>query len=262
MPAGKQPLDLVRRGFEALPASVVRRRFRADSACYEEQTLKWLADPAHRIERFTVSADMSLELSRACGAVPDADWKLFAEREDETVYWSEVVFCPGSWPKHAKPLRTLVRKVQKRQGELYANGHDRMYFAIVSNDFDTDGRKLIDWHYEKAGCIEKVHDVVKNDLGAGTLPCAEFGANAAWWRLCLLTYNVLSALKTLALPPDLQDARPKRLRYKVFHLPARLISHARALFARLARALVDAVGLLDVRRRLRALLAPPSLRHA
>ena len=32
-------------------------------------------------------------------------------------------------------------------------------------------------------------------------PPADFGATAAWYRLSLLTDNVLSALKSLALPP-------------------------------------------------------------
>jgi hypothetical protein len=41
------------------PPSVEHRRFRADSAAYEDSTLKWLADPANRIERFTISADMT-----------------------------------------------------------------------------------------------------------------------------------------------------------------------------------------------------------
>ena len=79
---------------------------------------------------------------------------------------------------------------------------------------------------------------------------------AAWFRLCLLTYNVLSAMKTLALPPSLADARPKRLRFSVFTLPARILSHGRRLYARLAAALVDKVELIEARMRLLRLSAP------
>ncbi len=46
------------------------------------------------------------------------------------------------------------------------------------------------------------HHVLKNELAAGVLPCGRFGANAAWLRLAVLTHNVLTALKRLALPPD------------------------------------------------------------
>ncbi len=255
VPAGKRPLDAIRDGFAVIPSRITRRRLRSDSAAYEEKTLKWCNDPVNHIERFTISADMSEPLRKLCEAVRDPAWKLYDERTHETVSWSEVEFFPGDWEKMAKPLRTLVMKIQKRQGELFASGADRMYLAVVSNDFDEDGAKLLRWHYQKAGHIEVVHDVVKNELGGGVLPCGAFGANAAWFRLCLLTYNVLSAMKTLALPPTLADARPKRLRFSVFNLAARITSHARGLYARVAAMLAEAVSLLACRRSLRLLRA-------
>lgn len=42
-------------------------------------------------------------------------------------------------------------------------------------------------HREKAGTVEMVHDVLKNELAAGVLPCGRFGANAAWLRLAVIT---------------------------------------------------------------------------
>ena len=59
------------------------------------------------------------------------------------------------------------------------------------------------WPREKAGSIEAVHDVIKNELAGGVMPFGRYGANAAWLRLAVLTYNVLTALKRLALPSEL-----------------------------------------------------------
>ena len=39
------------------------------------------------------------------------------------------------------------------------------------------------------------------------MPCGRFGANAAWFRLNVLTYNVLSAFKRLTLPDRLYLVR-------------------------------------------------------
>jgi len=169
--------------------------------------------------------------------------------------FAEVDFQPGQWPKEAAPMRTLVLKIERRQADMFAEQGGIKYLGIVSNDFTLDGTALIRWHYRKAGCIEVVHDVVKNELGAGVLPCAAFGANAAWFRLSLLTYNLLSAMKVLALPPPFEDARPKRLRFAVFNLPARLVSHARKLLARVAQGLLERADMLLGRARLRATYA-------
>src|SRR5207302_9984162 len=79
-------------------------------------------------------------------------------------------------------------------------------------------------------------DVLKNELATGVLPSKYFGANAAWLRLAVISYNVLTALKRLALPAELLTARPKRLRFLIFYTAGRLVHHARQMRLRLARA--------------------------
>ena len=66
---------------------------------------------------------------------------------------------------------------------------------------------------------------MKNELGAGVMPSANFGANAAWFRINALTFNVLTVLKRRALPDRYRLAQPKRLRYEIFTVPAKLAIH-------------------------------------
>jgi hypothetical protein len=80
-----------------------------------------------------------------------------------------------------------------------------------------------------------------HELAAEALPSGKFGANAAWFRLNVLTYNLLSALKRLALPGDLSDARPKRLRFLVFNTVGKVIHHARRTLLRLTAATQQAL---------------------
>ena len=67
------------------------------------------------------------------------------------------------------------------------------------------------------------------------MPTKYFGADAAWLRLAVITHNVLSGLKRLALPTELLHARPKRLRFLIFTTPGRLVQHARSTTLRLIR---------------------------
>lgn len=111
------------------------------------------------------------------------------------------------------------------------------YFAVRTNLWDWKPQRLLQWHREKAGSIEAAHAVLKNELAGGVLPCARFGANAAWFRFAVLTFNVLTALKRLALPAELLTARPKRLRFLIFNTPGKLVRHARRTILRLLRTL-------------------------
>ena len=76
VPAAMSNLPLIQRGFAALPTTITERFFRADTACYEEKILKWLAAPAREdgpqgTIGFSISADMSEGLRQVCAAVPE-----------------------------------------------------------------------------------------------------------------------------------------------------------------------------------------------
>ena len=107
-------------------------------------------------------------------------------------------------------------------------------FAVVTNIREWKAARLIEWHREKAGTIEGVHDVLKNELAAGVMPSKYFGTNAAWLRLAVVAHNVMTALKWLALPAELLTARPKRLRFLIFNTAGRVVHHARRVVLRLA----------------------------
>ena len=204
---------------------------------------------------------MTQELRRACVQVA-GPWVVLEDRVTETVSVAEVEFTPGDWPKHAAPLRYVALQIRTKQASLFAD--EPKYLAVVSNRWEPAAAELVRWHWEKAGTIELTHDVTKNDLAAGMPPSGKFGANAAWYRLTLITYNVLTVLRRLALPERFRHARPKRLRYEVFTVPAEIRSHARQLTARLGappltvEELVAARGRLrDLRTAVRAAATPP-----
>ena len=258
VPAAMENLRLIRKGFSSLPTSITTRFLRGDSALYDQAVLKWLASEDREggpkgFIGFTISADMSKQLRAACEALPDDNWKLVEERANETVFAADVEFTPGDWSKDAKPLRYVAVKFIGRQLDLDGKVHIK-YLAVVSNRRDMEAADLLNWHWQKAGTIEHVHDVIKNDLGGATPPCGRFGANAAWFRFATLAYNVLSAVKQLALPPSMETARPKRLRFALFSLPARITSHAGSLVMKLGRAAEHLADLVASRLRLAKLV--------
>ncbi len=260
--AEMQALPLVRQGFAALPDSVRQRFFRADAACYQHGVLDWLRDEARADGPpgpigFAISADMSRELRRAIERLPSNAWRYFPrEPADEYRQWAEVEFVPsdGTTRKGAAPDRYLAIRILPRQGDLFADGEAVKHFAVVTN-LDWDGARILDWQRQKAGSVEAVHDALKNDLGAGVLPCGRFGANAAWFRLNVLTHNLLQALQQIALPPTLRDARLKRLRFALFDLPGRIVQHARRTLLRLGASAAWFPALTDARLRLATLPA-------
>lgn len=229
VPAKQEPLPCAKLAFAALPETIAHRYFRGDSACHEQELIEWLKHPDREKEPggrigFAISAVMSPALGVEIRQVPESHWKTIGQEEDGTLrQWAEVPFVPGDKyeSKESVPLRYVGLRLLKPQGVLFADGSDRHFHAVLTNE-KTDGGKLLDWHREKAGTVEHTHDEVKNELGGGRMPSQRFGVNTAWFKLSLLAYNLVSAIKGLCLEKDEKTARLKRFRLLLIQVAGRM----------------------------------------
>lgn len=255
VPATMDVLPLAKRAFAALPATVEQLGYRGDSASYNHELMNWLrdekrADGPTGFIRFGISAKMSEQLRAAILALPESAWQPMHRpggRADPTEaneerHWAEVEYVPTDSyvDKTTQPDRYLAIRVTDLQQDMVDQNARIRHHAVVTNEWEWSGDKVLWWQREKAGTVEMAHDILKNEVGAGVLPCGRFGANAAWFRLCVIAWNTMAALKWIALPPDLLDARPKRLRFAFFTLAARVTTSGRGTALRMA-ATVDKI---------------------
>lgn len=245
VPASYDLTPSLLRSIEMLPDSVTEVRYRADSASYNHNLMDTLRDLSingrHIKVIFAISADMTESLRGEIEKLPSDSWKPLRKVTDKGLIagrkeWADVVFVPskGSTKKDSTPDRYLAIRVRPSQGELFSDGNAYRYYAVVTNNWGWDGERLLRWHREKCGTIEKVFDVLKNDLAGGVMPCGRFYANAAWWRLNCIAYNVLSVMKRKALPRDWATYRMKALRFFLIGVAGRVIRTGRQLFLRFA----------------------------
>ncbi len=233
VPAGCGNVRVLEQAAANLPHGVTQIWVRADSALYETAVLRWCEDQQIA---YAISADMSEQLRAEILRLPASAWQVEREEPDAIRSWAEVPYVPEDGDhRKARPCvrRYLAVRLQPRQGQLFADGSSVQYFAVVTNRTE-DGLTILQWHREKAGTVEHTHHVLKNELAAAALPSGKFGANAAWFRLNVLTYNLLTALKRLTLPGDLRTARPKRLRFLLFNTVGKVVAHARQTVLRLS----------------------------
>jgi hypothetical protein len=280
VPAQSGILEALKASLESLPAGVERVRVRMDSAGYQYAVLKYCAtgdggkrDPIG----FTISNDMTPEFRGAVRQAPEAAWQPLPRGRGEAAQeWAEVVYVPQelALSKGAPDYRYLALRERVAQGVLpgMTEGEEqpKLPFAteelagityrlsgIVTNRTE-DGAELLRWHHQRCGKSEEAHAILKTDLAGGRFPSGKFGANAAWWALVVLAYNLHAALRRLALPGPLTPKRMKALRFALIAVPGRVVERGRQLFVRLARGHPALAWLCEMCRKLRALTPAPA----
>ena len=251
VPAGMNCLSSFLRAVCCLPQSVETIYFRSDSAAYQHKLLDVLREGVELHGKkvpvyFAISADVSEALRGKIISVSEPVWKPLRKLTGKGLIegrkeWAEVEFIPSaaSVKRDMKPDRYLAIRVRPWQGELFSDGNSYHYYAVVTNRWEMEGEELLRWQRERCGSVEKVHDVVKNDLAGGVMPCGRFYANAAWWRLNCLCYNVISVMKRKALPKIFWPARMKALRFHLIGVAAKVVSRARVMFLKVTEGLIS-----------------------
>jgi len=88
------------------------------------------------------------------------------------------------------------------------------------------------------------------DSGLCRFPFSSFEANATWMTMVMMAADLVRWFQLLCLSGPWRDARPKALRWSIFHAPARLVHRARRTIVRIAEGWPTAEVLRSAYRRL------------
>jgi hypothetical protein len=256
VPAAYDLLRPFKQALELVPAGVKKVYLRSDTAGYVVELLKYCAEAKNRrfgVIEFAVGVDVTEAFKRAVRDVSECDWRtLFrvvdGKKIDTGQQWAEICFVP-SWAGHKKDgpeYRYLaVREALEQpvipgmEGQLSLPFPTMDWAAVrykvtgVVTNRDLAGDDLIWWYRGRCGKSEEAHSIMKEDLAGGKLPSQHFGANAAWWQIMILAFNVNSAMKRLALGESWVNRRMKAIRFRLINLPGRVLERGRQLFVRL-----------------------------
>jgi hypothetical protein len=234
VPAGYGNLRQLQEVLAVLPEGVVKVYLRTDTAGYQKDLLQYCAEGKNErfgVIEFAIGVDVTPEFKRAVAEVEKGDWhplehEVDGKRVPTGQEWAEVCCVPNWTAQHkdGPTYRFLAIRELLEQAEFpgleaqlpfpsMTFGEKRYkLFGLVTNR-DLPGDKLIWWHRERCGKAEEMHKIMKEDLAGGHLPSARFGANAAWWSIMVLAFNLNSLMKRLVLPKGWAPKRLKAIRF-------------------------------------------------
>mgnify|MGYP000184109676 CR=1 FL=1 len=239
VPASYKNLRQLQEALVVLPEGVVKVYYRGDSASYQRELLQYCAEGKNErfgVIEFAIGVDVTPEFKRAVAEVEEGEWRPLEREVDGRMVstgqeWAEVCYVPN-WTAHRKdgPIyRFLAIRELLEQAEFpgmetqlpfpsMTFGKKRYkVFGLVTNR-ELPGDELIWWHRKRCGKGEEMHKVMKDDLAGGHLPSAHFGANAAWWGIMVLAFNLNSLMKQLVLPEEWAPKRMKAIRFGFINL--------------------------------------------
>lgn len=179
--------------------------------------------------RFSVGYELTEPVRAAILDIPADAWvpaldQHGAERDNGEVaeLTDSVDLC--SWPEGS---RLIVRRERPHPGaQLSFTDHDGYRFQATLTDQDDEDIAVLECrHRQHAHVEDRIRD--DKDTGLAKFPFKEFALNAVWLEIVMLAHDLIVWTQALLLSGELAKAEPKRLRYRLLHVAARLAFHGR-----------------------------------
>jgi hypothetical protein len=204
---------------------------------------------------FTLGMQIDAHVREAILAQPEHAWAPAVDADGQVRDGAEACELTGWIDLHTWPAgtRAICRREDAHPGaQLRFTDHDGHRFQVFLTDqADPDLARLELRHRQRARVEDRIR--AAKATGLQNLPFDRWRRNAVWLELVLAAQDLTGWTQALLLAGPLARAEPKTLRYRLLHVAARIVRHARRLILRLQASWPWAVELARAFARLRAL---------
>jgi hypothetical protein len=193
--------------------------YRADSASYQAGILNQLEEDG---VKFAITADQDQAVKRVIGMIGEEEWKEPVRGCGYEV--ADTVHCMNG-TKEA--FRLVVKRELWRQREFFDKERPYFYHAVATNwwEEDKDNGEVLKWHNQR-GQAENFNKELKIGIGMERMPCGQSYANAVFFRIGVIAYNLFIGFRRLSCPESWAKHTIGTFRWKLVQVAGRIVTHA------------------------------------
>ena len=194
--------------------------YRADSASYQAGLFNQLEEDG---VKYGITVDQDKAVKKVIGLIGQEEWK-----EPVRGYGYEVGETVHCMNETKKAFRLVVKREIRRQKDLF-EGKEGQYFyhAVATNwlEGEKDSWEVLKWHNQR-GQAENFNKEIKIGFGMERMPCGQSYANAVFFRIGVIAYNLFIGFKRLCCPESWMKHTIATFRWKMVQVAGRIVKHA------------------------------------
>jgi hypothetical protein len=170
---------------------------------------------------WAITADQDSAVKGTIRRIPASDWK-----EPEVGCGYEVSETVHSMQKTDRAFRLIVKRWVKPRRDLFDEG-GYAYHAVGSNwpMEKKSAAEVLEWHNQR-GQAENFNKEIKSGFGLEQMPCGQMWANAVYFRLGVIAYNLFIGFKRLPCLGSWAHHTIETFRWKLIQVAGRIVRHA------------------------------------
>ena len=193
--------------------------------------------------RYAITADQDKAVKALIASIGKGEWE---EPVRGCGYeLAERVHCMNGT---RKAFRLVIKRARRKQWELFEEGGQYVYHAVATNwvEEEKDTAEVLRWHNQRRQA-ENFNKELKIGFGMERMPCGQTHANAVFFRIGVIAYNLFVGFKRLSCPESWVKQTIATFRWKMVQVAGRIVRHAGGIALKL---MID-LGKLEIFREIR-----------
>ncbi|MBI4947663.1 MAG: IS1380 family transposase [Bacteroidetes bacterium] len=220
-------LDIIKKAFDMMPEGKRIEKVLLDSEYYTNEVMEYLTEKG---VIWAIAADKDRAVKTEIEAIPDIEWKPFATREGKQTD-REIAETIHTTNKGKEAFRMIVLRWKDRQAGLFNNSYN--YHAIATSMIESNIEEVV-WQYNERAYIESHIKEIKTGFSMEQMPSGDFGANALYFGIGIMTYNLFIAQKYWVMPAEWASKTIKSIRWLLIEAVGRVIERSRRIILKIA----------------------------
>jgi hypothetical protein len=198
---------------------------RSDSAAYQAEIINYCEQ--ERI-RFAIGADLDKAVVGAIQAIAENEWSPY-----QSGYIAETVH---SMEKTDTAFRLIVIR-RPYQGMLFAEEGEALKYTVIATNRTESPEDVVRWYNQRGECSENRIKELKIGFGMERMPCGQFTANAMFFRIGTLAYNLFRLFTLTTLSPSWHRHQVQTVRWRLYQTAGKIVFHGGQVFLKVSRGL-------------------------
>jgi hypothetical protein len=206
-----------------MPKGKKIKAFRADSASYQ-------ADIINHCDKegidYAIGADLDEAVLRAIYSIAETSWSPYKDG-----HIAETIHCMN---RTHKSFRIIVVR-RPYQGRLFDENDTEPKYTVIATNMDGSAEEALKWYNQRGDCSENRIKDLKIGFGMERMPCGQTNANAVFFTIGALSYNLyrLFLMKTLDKP--WHRCQVQTIRWRLYQIAGKIVDHSNRIFLKVRR---------------------------
>jgi len=237
-----------------------------DSEFYQADVINYLRSKS---TTFTIVADKDQAVMETIRAIPEEEWRPYFDRDG--IKTEREIATTVHCMEKTEAFTLVVLRWKNRQRDLFmfeeSCGQDDYFYHAIATDLKVDAEEAIRkhqdshlrriprteegvvWRYNERAEMENIIKELKCGIGMEQMPSGSFEANAVYFAIGVLTYNLYVAQKYLIIREGYERKTIHTLRWSFIQVVGRIVRHAGRVILKITTSLERFRHFLRVRQK-------------